>query len=996
MILFLLSFVLCTTSYPIERSFCKVNLDGYQYSFLGMGNRRIDTYEPDDENYTYIISYCQDLTQDDLPIKTNIDLTDAYAVRCDDTECEVLIHENAWDWQFYDTSHKNQGIVYYAAGEPVQVTDITYFTFDVEFIVLCDASVDDPNGPAMKIYDTSIQNEHKLQIYFPSAWGCGQEVNVPTPTPNPFEPICDYTDRYDPLKTYGIDLHLENMNGGPYGIRSTNVTVQSSSGESSAVLFYQPCERMECPPNYKCLTSNYSSAWICDYVNHTCESFGLVKDQETFITPQTYIIDGVKIEIEDQVGDESRGFELNLKCDRFFPKNHIDFASTITKRGNVYEIDAVSQNACIIPLPDPTPTPKKCFFNNTNQAQGSTITIDLTDYDKGDMVGWSTTVQVTGSSRYEATLYYEPCDNVFCPTDAYCEGDEDATIYVCRKGYDDKLDCVGYGLLNKSIGIYFQSNWDITEGLKVDYYGDFDRTASVNWRCDSTLDDNQITLPSSVLIQDTELSFEVYSKGACGTNNPSPRPPWHPIKPTPPPNPTPTPQPSVNPTDIYVINSTHYVVTPLASYQQDVFKGDVTIVHSGDQSQLYAEFHPWKQIECPSGYTCPENHPDSNFWLCWLEDDGTKYCHSIGDVRIKNEMKLIHEEHPDAGVELNFGGVWGYETFFDIECNWNEDNYSIPFDHATKLAYHHTLNGTVFRTYLDSGAVCPRQFDTISTPFPTPRITPRPDYTPASHFRYEKDDQYIEIDLDDLQEHTELITVGLFPHYQRNLYRYYPKTPGLPPSGYTVLDTDKTTANVWRCFNTTTDNYCHTCGDINIDLEYVLVNDNSLRDGLSLNYEGGYGGYEAHIQLICNESIPGNEVDFDDVGFYTAQMKAPIIFAHTSMICPKPLSPTPSPSSSTTPSPSPPSPSPSPSPEGRESVTGGAIFLFLVIAIFVLYLSLGVCIYYIKDGILEFPNADFWEQFYECVLTAIAFIFSCGKKRDFSYGDADLYEKAIA
>lgn len=980
--------------YPIDRGFCKVNLDGYQYSFLNFGDRRIDIKDDPNGNYTYYFRYCKELQTSDLMDGAIVgDLKDVFSVRCHKTtkKCDALITENAWDWTFYDFTNKSAGITYYAIGEPVKVSDISYFTLDVRFDVACDPTQTDFDVSPKVIFDILEEDEASIRIIVSSSYGCGQKVDVPTPTPNPFKPNCQYTDRYDPNMNYSIDIDLSDMNGGPYGIRSHNVPMNGKN----YTLFYQPCERMKCPPSYKCPSSTWSSAWVCDITTLECTSYGVIEHEGKYITPLDDILDGVEINFKEN----DKSMTLQLGCDRFLPMDHFDFASTMTLDDNNHiTMRAKAQNACLIPFPDPTPAANKCYFQNKNTYQDSTITLNMTSYDKGDMVGWKTDVTYQkGGKTVNGVLYYEPCDNIFCPKDAFCEGDEDATVYLCAPDEDDssKLDCDGYGLLENAIDMFFMSNYDITEGVKVDYYADIGRTAVVNWRCDSSLDDKTLRLPSTVNLYKKELSFEVYAKAACGSNNPQPRPPWHPPAPTVPAEPTPTPQPSVNPVDIYVINETHYILTPLNNYQQDVYKGDMTIVFQGIQSTIYAEFHPWKFIPCPSGYRCSANAADSNFWACWVEDDYSKYCHSVGDVRILNDMKPLSTANPDEGAELIFGGVYGFNTHFDIDCDLQASNESIDFDRATVLAYQLTKDGPILKAFLDSGAVCPREFEPIPTPVPQARQTPEPGYKPSYTYRYDqRDGSYLSIDLGQIEMHDEVINMGLFPHYQRNLFRYYPKNPGAPPSGFQVLDTDVTTANLWRCFNSTSGNYCHSCGDSRINLIYQLVQDDDIKGGLSINYEGGYGGFETHIQLICNESIKGNKVDFDDVGRYHASTKAPVIFAHTSMICPKYLTPTPKPTQTRRPTATP-KPTSGPEPDGeRNGITGGSVFLFMVIAGFVLYLLIGVMVGFIRNGMLAFPNEDFWVGFAECVETAVIFIFTCGKKGGRMGGDAFLYDKA--
>lgn len=968
---------LAGASYPITRGSCEANLNGVQYSFTGMKDR-IETYYAVNENRTYYIRFCQELSSKDFVPQEGapFDYSDVYVARCEgvNTSCQALITENSWDWRYLDTNNKTNGVIYYAFGEPLLVRTDSYYSFDIQVKVTCDPNED--GGNAKFIFDNIDTDEATLTLSISNKYGCGNNVAVPTPTPTPFTPNCDYTDRYDELTDFGVDIHLSDMNGGPWGIRSLNLSM--NDGEKNSIVFFQPCERMECPPGYQCPGETYSSIWICNNNQHTCESYGVLDtDGNSFIEPSfDDLLDGLNLTYKHQGG--SRKTVVRLTCSNIMPSNHFIFDDNIKKEGDQLLLNLRSRNSCPNYIPDPTPQPKSsCYFNKTNFDQQSTIILNLTDHDKGDMKGWSS--QVSWGSK-TGTLYYEPCDNAICPKDAFCEGDEDATVFLCEQGSDGKPDCIAYGLLGNPIRMYFNNNFDITEGVKVDYSGDFKRYATVYWACDDSLQQNEIKMPSTVKLNGRELSFTVYSKSACGSGNPKPRH-YHPPRPTPPSEPTPTPQPSVNPTDIYVINDTHYILTPLASYKQDVFKGNISLLGPGAiQGTIYTEFHPWNFIPCPSGYECSAGHKDSNFWACWIEDNGNKYCHSIGDVRILNEMSLRTEKNPDLGAELHFGGVWGLDVYFDIECNPYEDDDAVPFDHATFLRYDQGGRLTPrFHTYLDSGAVCARKFDSISVPTPEPTKTPKPNYSPEYTYQSESDSDgnCISVDLSSLPYYyDELITVGVHPNFQRNLYRYYPTKPGLPPSGYQVLDTSNTNdavlANIWRCFNSSDGrSVCHAAGNSNVNLQYELVEEGNLKGGVSLNYEGGYGGWSTRIQLICNTSVPEDKIDFDDVGYLVPSEKMPTIYTHTAMACLKKAPDV-------------------PVIDNRNSITGGGVFLMIVIIVSVLYIVIGLLVNFIKGGMVELPNKAFWEEFGICIQTAVLYIFTCGKRSNELIG----YEKA--
>lgn len=964
-------------SYPIDRYLCKANIDGYDYDLTNFANnRKIDSVLTPDGEYKYYFRLCTELTKADIDI--DIDLTDVYAVRCkadNNKTCVPLLTSNSWDWQFYNTRNKENGVIYFAHGEPIKVDDINYYTFDLEVEVTCDHDNDDPSDPIDPAWNDQ-QAYDTLRISFQNIWGCGQTAGTtPTPTPNPFAPDCIFFDRYDPNMDFAVNADLSKLNGPPFGIKSDEILIEGLS--SKAELFYQPCERMFCPLGYICPNDTMSSAWLCYENDHKCDSYGIIKHQEKYVTKQEDLLDGINITFPS---DQGNSMTLLLSCNRFLTDGHIKFDTKMTLENQRLIMKGESKSACLIPQPDPTPH-ARCYFQETNVFQDSTITINLTTLDKPDNVGWVKTVkQKVQSSYVNWELRYQPCDNLFCPADHSCEGDEDATIYLCNT---TNHHCIGYGMLSNDILIDFESSYDITEGVKVDYYGDIGRTAVVNYVCDSTLGQNDISIDDEIEIYKKELFFTVKSKQACGSNNPQPREPWHPPTPTPPTKPTPTPQPSVNPVDIYVINDTHFMITALNEYvSQDVFKGNLTIAYKqvGIETKMYAEFHPYKFLPCPTGHKCSANHADANFWLCW-DENGTPYCHAIGDIRILNEMKPITETNPDKGANLIFGGVWGLGTTFEIFCNPGESSEEIPFDRATVMFYSTGKNGPLLQVFLDSRAVCPLQFVPAETPAPSPRITPRPDYTPQTVFTYSDSSmkKSISVDLGQLEMHDELITVGYYEghksEYQRNLFRYYPKTPGVAPTGYTVLDNDNAdnspvVANVWRCFNNTQGKWCHTCGNLNIDLEVKLI-DKNITHGIELNYEGGYGGYESFIHLLCNESIPGNSLDFDDVGVFIPELKQPIIYAHTSRVCPYN----------------------SDVPTARNSVTGGSVFLTLVIFGLVIYIASGVLFNYIRNGSLDFPHMDFWQSFFQCVKIAVYFIFTCGRTKG-PATDSNLYEKA--
>jgi hypothetical protein len=58
-----------------------------------------------------------------------------------------------------------------------------------------------------------------------------------------------------------------------------------------------------------------------------------------------------------------------------------------------------------------------------------------------------------------------------------------------------------------------------------------------------------------------------------------------------------------------------------------------------------------------------------------------------------------------------------------------------------------------------------------------------------------------------------------------------------------------------------------------------------------------------------------------------------------------------------------------------DPVTGGAVFLLILVITTLLYLSIGYAYGYVKFGTLQIPNAAFWDEVYSSILTAFAWFF---------------------
>ncbi|KAH0794263.1 hypothetical protein GPJ56_001866 [Histomonas meleagridis] len=948
--------------FPIERKRCAVNLNGYDYSLVSMGEKRgVDTFQVHSEGYKYYIKMCNEInaTADKLRnFDPKLDTRDVLVARCnnDGTSCQNLVTMNAFDWKF-KYSDRTQGIIYFAQGEPFFNPEINdYSTFDIEIEVTCNSKAG-PTAPVTYSYDNSNPKETHLIMSIANSNGCGTKADhVPTPSPQPYEPHCIYTNRQNE-SIQGVDIHLKELNGGPYGIR-----VPISIGTThDQVLFFQPCERIECPIGYKCY-DNLSSAWLCDPDIKICHSYG-EGTSEMYMSPLDETLTTINLKLYHQT--EKVSTNVAFKCSNTYPEDHILFETHGNIDGrNTLQLSASNKMFCLQPLPDPHPYEGKCHFNET--VGDAFIHVDLADYNLNDNVGHKTNVVIknhTGTYVVDGTLMYEPCNNIYCPKDTDCDGDEDATVFLCTKDQQGKQECIGYGLFHNDIAIKFKSLVDIEQGLSVEYFGDLDRIAFVDWKCDRTLNPGVITLPTEVDIVDSKtIRFEVYSSESCAQGHPEPEKQWHPPIPSKPSKPTPYPQPSPNPVDLHIINETHYIISELSDYYQPIYKGFHTIVSGTLQGTVYVEYHPWDLIPCPIGYVCGNGATSSNLWICWEEDNNTNYCHNAGDKRIFNHMQPF--DNPDLGVYLHYGGVYDLSSEIRVDCDPNEETDKITFDHATGLRYSHSLAGPEFYVYTDSGAICPRKFILPEVPQAptTPTPTPDPSYVQIFSYVEESNNKYVYLDLNNFSDYQEEIALGYGSNYQKNTIIFNPVTPKSPPTGYISLDGDSATANVWRCFQASDlKKYCHSIGNARYGIYHELAEESNFDSGIAVNYEGGYGGYETHFIFQCNLSIPSDQVNFDQAARLTPQ-KVVVIFAHTSMVCPK---------------------------EGQwvgpdqksARVSGGAVFLIIIFIGVVLYFSVFVILGVVRENKVEFPHYTFWKEVGCCIATGAIFLATCGKRR---------------
>ena len=540
------AFVGSYKSLPTTRGNCSVNINGYNFSLSDLvGTRPVDIYYDRKNFWNYYVSLCDSLTPEEIGAESTLDLTGVLVARChslNTDRCLALLNEEAFDWRLYDPSSPEAGVVYFGKGDPYFDPESPYeipYTFDIEVAVLCDPSATGSGEVATFNYEISGMTI-TLKMELRSAAGCSKSPGPPpSPSPDGWFPKCQFTRRNGGIENLGIKADLSQLNNGPYG-NQISVTV---AGEEKW-LFLQPCERTTCPMGFQCPDDEWSSAWLCGKTDKRCDSYGVVDTQTTtmdLLDPSDEM-SGLAVRIAGK--DGLWNTTLNLNCHGFWPDGHINFLNEVTSTSSGIVVNATVRDVCPSWIPAPVPPGDKCTLWELS-TKGENVHIDLSDLNNGSS-GWAQPITIEGSPSY-STLMYQPCGAMECPADTYCDGDEDATIWLCRSA--PSRECVGYGLYDKDVQMSLKNPDAAAEGVLVVYRGARGRSAQVTFTCNEEMQSGHIQIASSGSISDNTFRITAQALGACPTSGPTP-PPTPSPSPTPGPTakPTPTGQPSASPT----------------------------------------------------------------------------------------------------------------------------------------------------------------------------------------------------------------------------------------------------------------------------------------------------------------------------------------------------------------------------------------------------------------------------------------------------------------
>lgn len=918
------------------------------------------TYTQNSKNSTYYVRFAKELTQSDLPSYADYEKIKARkgtnAVRCNSytKTCDILSTVYEYDWSTITDTDPFKGVLYFADGKPFLNSEAVYEEWEVHYEFRCDSSSTSIK-PEMFV-DTPFASMPRLYLLFKNKQSCGQTWTIePTATPTPFNPDCTVYYREDGNKNRAIYFNLSEWNGGALGIP---IDVKTTSGNK--ILFWEPCERMiNCPWGGNCHGASMSSAWLCDEqldcTNFTIISGGEKSRVDTDLIDGTDISKGFRIKYEDV---SKSTLHVDITCKGDYPNDHVLFDPTgvYDTTNNVLTISGSTYDACPKDVPEPVPPVEKCRFNLTQA--GPAKNEYFIDMDLAVLPKKSKLVEVRGDGDgKQMMLHMSPCDSFACPDDYDCDGDEDMTVLLCETQSSTAAPpvCIAYGILDHGVSAGLKGNY-IINGATTYYSGDRGRTAEVDWKCKEGMISHNYDLPDKVYLKNGQLSIDVQSIDACMKGSgPTPTPPPF-VKPDTPEEQFPTPSPVPSPQAMYYfedLSQNEYIIidlTQLASSK--TFTGETEIAVNGLKGSIHTEFHPWNLLSYPSQWGNSTVFDKANLWQCWFSDGFNTYCHPIADKRQPGlNINLQKANDIDSGVRIHYNGAFGAQLEIDISC----DQSATHRLDITNIVMDYTHFGNTHRWYLNTSLeiACSNKFQPAVTPYPS--NTPEPSgETPETSFKTEIDGQTIELDLKKLKSVDGYVASGFSGKYAHNQLLFSPIKKLNCPKGKACPDNYQE-GNAWLCVNDST--YCYPIGNMDYGLTMrKLGTKDDLYGGVTVNYDGGLYGSEVHFNFFCDETLRENELLLKPIDIAPPPGKIHAITFLTSNVCPS-------------------------IPMTLRQTTGGAYFLLILAVAFVGYFGIGTFVMYVLTGGISVPFESFWTEFFECVTTAVVFIFTCGKSR---------------
>jgi hypothetical protein len=940
------------TQYPIERYTCGVNINRSYYNLTSFESRPGEHYHDVRSNLRLHVRMCGGFQAGEIPAEFhNASSYSVIACSGDGLTCVPLASRFGQDYRPLDDNNPSAGVmVEFHSEYPTVYHD--YSDWIQYFRIGCDSNQHNATIPFVPRSEL-VHDVHRLSYQFAHSAGCPDPKHSATPAPTPtLEVQCQFKSRRLRANETGVDVDLAALNAGPGGI------IQNFD---DFVLFYQPCERINCPARGgNCDTAidwqwGLSSMWQCTPNLTVCEDYGAIS-QTTFIDGNVNSADPTINVTMYASGMTKKASQVIYHCDPNILPGHVNLSRASVSADDRMTVHAYAKSACIQNLPEPIPTdPQFCYFSTLDS---SGLRVQFNASVDNSARGYQKEIRVNREGDNARNLYFQSCRGMYCPARSYCEQHEDAYVWLCDPSdkfgnYEQR--CQAYGLFGQPIKMSWHSDVD-ESGVMFSYESGDGLRADVLFVCDWFMDSGTLLLAPDghgALSPDAQLlMFRVYTRDVCPKGSPSPEPlPFAPPTPRPP---RATSAPSVSPPSVLFLDvGDQYIMLNMSKLDRAIKVLNHSLVYGADSLQFTVFRRELTKLPCPVGHDC-DIYTDASWWGCWSNRTGSPVCYPIAEASHGLWMSLPGVE-ADSGVRVHYEGYNNIGTELRIYCDPVDlSPSSMQLD--SKVQFFIGLREASYNFTATSGLVCPLSYIVPQAPVATPSPAPGTEYEKGNQALFRQnfgtEEKGFSLDLTLIGDARARLAVGSDQFYEHLDIVVNPVVRRSCPSEYNCAGMEE--ANVWKCWTGQDEPRCIPIGDMRYGFGVTPVDESDLALGIRVSYLGGLGGYATHVILTCNDSLTEEaEILLDRLGHRAYPAKVVTFYAQTMQVCPGHIL------------------------LWRDDPTFSAVFVVVVHVAFVLYLVIGMIVATCREGEVALPNHEFWNRFWKEVKFALLCIFTC-------------------
>lgn len=591
------------------------------------------------------------------------------------------------------------------------------------------------------------------------------------------------------------------------------------------------------------------------------------------------------------------------------------------------QLRVATKQACFRPLHNDDPSRCKAHLED----KITTLDVDLTKYNL-DVTGYEFNV-TNDKFTNPHWVNIQPCGALACPSD-HCPTGVGATVYLCEELEDNTNVCFDYGMYRGQINVEkFMSM--LNQGVSVNYYGNDGRHTHVKIYCNRSLEAGKLSFqPNVYFATGGQLSLFAQSRDVCvdyPTRSPTPQPSpeqWWPPNPVPRTD-KPTPK-QLKPT-VFTQNDKRSIV--FDTYNAVNMESITIVSPQGKTANGFIQYTPFNMQKSPSGYR-GMGISDSDCWICW---NGNCYPMQMGPAYGIDYDKTYNDEKTTVYSD----GYYDTKLVFDYICDTHA--YSPVFSSQIKFDGSKTYSSEV--RWADA---CPKAIHVPVWP-PKPTPTPKPHDVP---FPITFSDRTHNYDLADFGNTTVDMYLGIGSQLVENIQlRFKPSGIIKCPDDAYCGGADYSTA--WKCWvdPVSQQTNCLSMADTRFP-PYTISSEEIV-------YAGGYANYVLTVNLLCN----ANQTTMKLMDLATATLDNKVkLYMIGKDFC-----------------------------EGKMTynhVTGGAVFLILVVVLPTLYVALCTSFNFLYHGEATVPHWHIIRAFKDSLMYGISFVITCGRPRTSGTYDA--------